>query len=111
MLHTPPCSLAAISDIDPIVWLLPLVAAYATWRAVVYAKQKRWAIFIPVVFVIGMCLYEFGVQLYRNVLRSPTAPPPIRQIDGDPGGASFTAPPDDEAPSNAGGEDPQRSSQ
>lgn len=93
-----PPGLAALSDIEPIVWLLPLVAAYAAWRAVVYAKQKRWAIFIPVVFVIAICIYEFALQLYRNLTNEPSAPPAMRQIEGDPGGSEITVPPDAQPP-------------
>ena len=96
-----PALLAALSDVDPIVWLLPLVAAYATWRAVVYAKQKRWAIFIPVVFVIAVCLFEFSLQLYRGVFDSQPTTPAVRQIDGDPGGSTISLPPGDDSRNEA----------
>ncbi|MFW5682391.1 MAG: hypothetical protein ACOC1G_05240 [Phycisphaeraceae bacterium] len=101
---TTPCWLAAISDIEPMVWLLPVVAIYAAWRAVVYAKQKRWAIFIPVVFIIAICLYEFALQLYRNLGEDAVVSPRATQIDGDPGGSAITAPADHE-PTNDAGDD------
>ena len=103
---TIPCRLAAISDIEPVVWLLPLVAIYATWRAGVYAKQKRWAIFIPVVFIIAICLYEFGLQLYRNLGENASTPPDMRQIDGDPGGSTLTVPPEEPSAIGAGDANP-----
>ena len=94
VLVTTPPNLAALADVEPIVWLLPAVAAYAIWRAVVYAKQKRWVVFVPIVFVAAVCLYEFAMRMTEAVSASDASPAPAREVHGDPGGSSIAPPPE-----------------
>lgn len=84
--------LADLSDLKPIVWLLPAVALYAAWRAVVYAKAKRWIILVPVVCVALLSLVEFGIQLSRAMTEDDREPAAPRGVEGDPGGTVITVP-------------------
>lgn len=79
-----PRVLAAWLGIEPIVWLLPLVAVYAIWRGIHYARKKRWVIVVPIACVVVLCIFEFVGQ----VLQAQAAPVERRsvesQTDDDP---------------------------
>jgi len=89
------------SNLQPTAWLLPAVSAYAVWRAVVYAKAKRWVAVVPIVFVALFCLVEFGFQIRdAGAKQPPTTQTPdtpdqsSQRVSGAPRDISISVPSD-----------------